>query len=51
MTLLILLQQHRSRGIHRAASELSVEVDGLEAGEMVMRMDLSNFDKGKIVMA
>ena len=50
---MILLQWHLSRGgIYEAASEQSVlEVDVLDAGEMGRSKDLSDFDKGQIVMA
>ena len=52
-TLIISLQWHLSRGgIYYATSEQSVlEVDVLEAGKMGNRKDLSDFDKGHIVMA
>ena len=50
---IILLQWHLSRsGIYEAASEQSVlEVDVLDAEEMGRSKDLSNFDKGQIIMA
>lgn len=39
-------------GIYDAASETFVLiVDMLEAGKMIKHKDLSNFDKGQVVMA
>ena len=51
--MIILLQWHLSKGgIYEAASEQSVlEVDVMDAGEMGRSKDLSDFDKGQIVMA
>ena len=50
--MIILLQWHLSRGgIYQAASEQSVlEFDVLDAGEMGRSKDLTDFDKGQIVM-